>query len=367
MGEDKNVLGEVLKNLKTQGNFDISVCNGVKDIDDNPKFKKLELSTGQKMQLSSLVSQLPSIMALDGMAAASSLPKLYSVTIPDGLPYTLMVMNNGNLTSVMRDESGLFRSYATMTEYVAPRQLAISSVVLGTFAAMSLATGQYFLTQINSELDKIKMDMNTILAFLYGDKRAELMSEISFVKYAYENFNAISRSEQQRIATIAGVQQAKKVAMKDCEFYIYDLESTIEKGGDMVTTVDNALRICDSLKLSLQLCTMGSILETYLSQNFDPDYIRYIENDLSLYIDKCEKAMLSHVTTLAANVTSAKDLPIKKLPKEKLTAAINDILEPLKNHGESPLKKTLHDGLHSANNQTAYYISSDGEAYIKAV
>lgn len=41
MGEDKSVLGEVLKKLKTQGNFDISVCNGVKDIDDNPKFKKL--------------------------------------------------------------------------------------------------------------------------------------------------------------------------------------------------------------------------------------------------------------------------------------------------------------------------------------
>jgi len=367
MGEEKQELSKVFDELKNQGNFDISVCDHVKDIEDNPKYKKLEMTTQQKMQLSSLATQLPTIMALDGISALSNMPKLYSVTIPDGVPYTMMTMKNGNPTTVLRDEHGYFRGYADMAEYTSPANLALSSAVLGTFAVMSVATGQYFLTQINSELDKIKMGMNQILAFLYGHNRAELISEISFVKYAYENFNAISTSDAQRIATIAGVQQAKKVAIKDCEFYIYDLESTIEKGNDITSTVDKALRICDSLKLSMQLCIMGSILETYLSQNFDPNYILYIENDLSQYIDKCEKAMLGSLTTLHERVRTTKDIPIKKIPKDKLMADISVILEPLKDSAESALKKTLREGLHLAEKQKTFYLSADGDAYVKAV
>ena len=367
MGEEKQELLKVFDEMKKQGNFDISVCSNIHDIEDNPKYKKLETTTQQKMQLSALTSQLPAVAALDGISALSNMPKLYSVTIPDGVPYTLMTMKNGNMTTVLRDEHGYFRGYANMAEYTSPANLALSSAVLSSFAVMSVATGQYFLTQINSELDKIKMGMDQILAFLYGHNRAELISEISFVKYAYENFNAISTSDAQRIATIAGVQQAKKVAIKDCEFYIYDLESTLEKGNDISAIVDKALRICDSLKLSMQLCTMGSILETYLSQNFDPNYILYIENDLYRYIDKCETVMLTSLTTLYERVRTMKDIPIKKIPKDKLMSAINDILEPLKDSAESSLKKTLREGLHLPEKQKTFYLNDDGDVYVKAV
>ena len=59
--------------------------------------------------------------------------------------------------------------------------------------------------------------------FLYGDKKAELMSEISFTKYAFENYASIMAHEAQRAATITSLQSAKKVAMNDIEFYIHDL------------------------------------------------------------------------------------------------------------------------------------------------
>lgn len=79
MGEEKQELLRAFDELKKQGNFDISVCNNVHDIEDNPKYKKLEMTTQQKMQLSALTSQLPAVAALDGMAALSSMPKLYSL------------------------------------------------------------------------------------------------------------------------------------------------------------------------------------------------------------------------------------------------------------------------------------------------
>lgn len=52
MGEEKQELLRAFDELKKQGNFDISVCNNVHDIEDNPKYKKLEMTTQQKMQLS---------------------------------------------------------------------------------------------------------------------------------------------------------------------------------------------------------------------------------------------------------------------------------------------------------------------------
>lgn len=368
MGEEKQELLRAFDELKKQGNFDISVCSNIHDIEDNPKYKKLEMTTQQKMQLSALTSQLPAVAALDGMAALSSMPQLFVISVPAGVQGSLVQLSNGGYMNMLRGADGRFIGVAPLypiADYT--QSLALQSAVLGTFAVMSVATGQYFLTQINSELDKIKMGMDQILAFLYGHNRAELISEISFVKYAYENFNAISTSDAQRIATIAGVQQAKKVAIKDCEFYVYDLESTLEKGNDISAIVDKALRICDSLKLSMQLCTMGSILETYLSQNFDPNYILYIENDLSRYIDKCETAMLTSLTTLYERVRTIKDIPIKKIPKDKLMSAINDILEPLKDSAESSLKKTLREGLHLPEKQKTFYLNDDGDVYVKAV
>ena len=74
---------------------------------------------------------------------------------------------------------------------------------------MAFASGQYFITQVNSELQKINQNIDKILEFLYGDKKAELLSEVSFVKYAYENFSSIMAHDEQRVATIASLQNAK--------------------------------------------------------------------------------------------------------------------------------------------------------------
>ena len=49
----------------------------------------------------------------------------------------------------------------------------------------------------------MKLNIDKILEFLYGEKKAELMSEVSFVKYAYQNYGSIMGCNPQRIATIS--------------------------------------------------------------------------------------------------------------------------------------------------------------------
>ena len=237
---------QVLKELKKSGHFDISVCDNVPNIDDNPKFKKLELTTGQKMQMTALAGALPSVLATDavsGMAAITA--NLWVMDFPLGIPFTMVELGQGGFSNTLRGLDGRFVAQASLYPVgsAVSQQLATQAAIMGTFSAMSIVSGQYFLKQINSELSRIKYGMDKILEFLYGDKKAELMSEINFAKYAYENFGSIMSRPDQRAATIASLQEGKKVAMKDAEFYISDIASTMQESFGVESIVEKACAI----------------------------------------------------------------------------------------------------------------------------
>lgn len=128
--------------------------------------------------------------------------------------------------------------------------MSAQAALMGVFTAMSVASGQYFLSQINNEMWMMNMKLDEILEFLYGDKKTEL----SFIRYAYENYVSIMSHEQQRIATITSLQEAKKVAMKDIEFYINDLETTVsyktKDYADLESRTEKTFLIKESLELS---------------------------------------------------------------------------------------------------------------------
>lgn len=48
------------------------------------------------------------------------------------------------------------------------------------------------------------------MKFLTGDKKSELLAEIKFVKYAYDNFPYIMANDKHREATLCNIQFAKK-------------------------------------------------------------------------------------------------------------------------------------------------------------
>ena len=83
--------------------------------------------------------------------------------------------------------------------------------------------------------------------------------------------------------------------MKDIEFYLSDLNSIMadKKSSDISSTVPKMVRTKDCLDLSLQLYTMSNLLEVYYSENYDPNYISFVQSEASVYIGKCEKRLLN--------------------------------------------------------------------------
>lgn len=335
--------------------FEVRPYSGIDNLENKPGFTKLPLDPDKKMQVSALTGALPDLVANGAIAQA------YVLEFPNGISGVAMHYKSGGLGTPIMGEKGIV-GHASL--HPVSNQAAIC---YGAFNVMSIASGQYFLSEINSKLTKMKQSLDKILEFLYGDKRAELMSEVSFTKYAYENFGSIMSHDEQRAATIGSLQEAKKVAIKDIEFYMADLESTVNQKdiSDIAQLVDQAFRIKDGLELSMQLYVMSGLLEVYYAQNYDTGYIQYIEREMRTYIDKSEKHILADFSVLGKHIGDYKGTPFKKIDKAPYEKQISELVEMLNTGEESDLHKSLHTVLYAPEQKAEYYIGQDGNVYLK--
>lgn len=339
--------------LKTVDGFDIKPCEFKPDLDDKTKFIKLENGSAVKMQISAFMQQMPALAAV----AASG--DLYVATFPQGVPHVLGQLKDGRgyFGGIQDPQTGKFVGQAAFNP------VGGYAAVAAAFTVMSIATSQYYLTEINGKLNKIGQGVDKILDFLYGEKRAELMSEVMFAKYAYENYISIMAHADQRTATISGLQGTKKIAMKDLEFYIADLDGlSANIGKDIPETAERALRLKDSLDLSAQLYVMSGLMEAYYSQNTDEDYISYVEQEMTSYLDKSEKHILKDFAQIANPVLNYKGKGLNAETKKRIEQTMSELSEG----GENNLRKSLKEALHSPEKSAEYYIKTNGNIYMRA-
>lgn len=352
MDDCMSISKEQLEIMKSVGNFNIEPYSGQITVDQD--CVRLDMDKDNKRMVSAFMQYLPSLIA------TTTLSQSYIVSFPEGLPHVLTSLQQGGFGTIIQDHGKLV---GTASLYPTTSQ----AVALGVFTVMSIASSQYFLNQINNELKMMKLNIDKILEFLYGDKKAELMAEVSFVKYAYQNFSSIMKFDAQRIATISSLQSAKKVAMKDIEFYMSDLDSTVNsKGsGDIVSLVNRAFQIKESLELSMQLYGMSSILETYYAQNRESAYLKYIEAEMISYIDKCEKRMLSSFSILGKRISDYRGKLWDKIDKSSYEKIVGELVYSLNSGDESNLRKTFRVALQNTTLSTKYYLTKDGTVYLK--
>lgn len=337
--------------------FEIASCEQMTDIESRTGYKKLELTSAQKIQMGGLIQQLPAAFATGALSNA------YILKLPEGISVAChpMQYKTGGIGTPFQGADGKIVGHGSL------EKLSGQAAVLGMFNIMSVASGQYFLAEINSELKTINQKMDKILEFLYGDKKAELMAEISFTKYAYQNYNSIMEYEQQRLATIISLQESRKVAMKDIEFYMSDLDGILngKANSDIEELVDKASKIKDCLILSMQLYSMSSLLELYYAQNFDDSYICYLEEDVTTYISKCESRMLSNFSMLKSLVLNYKETVLKKVNKPALMEQVESVINLFGEGKESDMRKSLRTALHASEAKAEYYVNSNGDLYLK--
>ena len=343
--------------LSKSAKFEITPCD-LTSITPG-KYTSFQTSKLEKSQLGLLQSQLINV------ADTAALANAYIVKFPDGLPHTLMHLSQGGVSSTIVNTSGRIAGTASLFDV---QSLAAVSIC---FSLMSFATGQYYLQNIHNDLDMINLKIDQILGFLYGEKSAELLAEISFVNDAYKNYSSIMKHENQKISILSGLQDSKKIAMKDIEFYINDLSKTVQSDtksySDFENVVNDALRTKDSLELAIQLLTMANVLEVYYSENYDETYIDNVKQSISSYINKCDNRMLTEFSHLNGRNSEYTNIFRKKIDTSKMRVVLEDVIDSYSTVKDSNNRTSMINVLDSINSSVEYLVTTDGEIAYRVI
>ena len=336
--------------MRQFGDFNIEPANDI----NLSMYTPMAVSPETKIQIAGLAQQLPAMISNEAVS------KMYIMKFPEGINGMLTKLKRGGVSTMIKNpETQKFIASASLFE--ASQQAAL----LSTFTGLSVATGQYFLAEIHKELKIINQGIDDILKFLYGEKQAELLAEIEFARYAFQNYESIMTHDEQRIATLANLQTSKKVALRDFIFYLDDLDSTAVKK-DIKANADKIERLARSADMSVQLFLVTTLLEVYYAQNSDKDYLNYMRNSIDSIIEKADKRMLSSLTTFSTNVENhKKGIAQKAMDKNKMLPSIENRINEIKNTPAKEKFIDIRNVLDTYDASTEYIIDIDGNAYHK--
>ena len=186
MSEQDNSLAIIDNNVVKLNRVDEAI-----DYKTDARFRQIDNRTAA--QVSGLLQYLPQA------AAGNALKGTFRVEFPQGI--------SGQATFIPTSES--------------------APALLGLFTALSVVTSQYFLAQINQNLEEVQKKLDQVLNFLYSDKECEIYAEMQAVRTIYVNYPAIMNAAEQRTASIATIQHAKIVAERNIQFYYRDMNKRV--------------------------------------------------------------------------------------------------------------------------------------------
>lgn len=342
--------------LKSVG-CEVTSCNAPLDFGDATRFRKVVFPEQAGLAANALLQLVPAELAAE---AASN---TYVLRFPKGVQGSLMNLHQGGQSTVMRDAAGHFAGTASLYR-VDPVSLAAFQV----FSIASFATGQYFLTDISSKLTEVNKKLDDLLAFLQTSKRTELLSELTFVKYALANYSTIMLNEAQRIATIGNLQRAKTKAIADIEFYTERLESAVG-GKANEGQIQIVLQNKQGVDLASQLYAISGIMETYYSQNWNESYLANIKDDAKPLFALTQNRMIGALRTFSDKVfkelESRKKNPLAKNDVSQKEREVLRVFDTLNSQTESPLLILMTDALNKPSEETELYLRPDGTVYQK--
>lgn len=342
--------------LPTQNlNCEVTTSDISFDFGDTSRFRKIEFPEQTGLTANSLLQLLPAAAVSD---AAS---KTYILKFPKGVQGTLLQLRQGGYTTSIVDSTSHFSGSASLHP-VDPSSVALFNI----FTITSFATGQYFLSVISSKMSEINRKLDDVLTFLEDSKRTELLSELTFVKYAVNNYSTIMLSEPQRIATLSNIQRSKIRAVADIDFYTTELEHRTS-AKDAQKTKQPVLIAKQNLDLASQLYAISSIMEPYYAQNWNSAYLDNILAEANLFLGRSKNKVAAAISPYAKDIReSHKENFTSKFVKNPLNENEKQVLrisEEITVQVDHPLIAVIDSALKAPMKTSEIYLAADGSVY----
>lgn len=188
-------------------------------------------------------------------------------------------------------------------------------VANAVFSALSMVTGQYFLSEINSKLSSIDKKVDGIRQFLEMEKISGLWANEEYLQQVVRDFKSIQENEYLKQATIIQLQQIRKDSLANTNFYSTSFQlkkeelQQLKKNGkkkEIVIAVSELGNLFLCYKYVLHTYCLAYYLETVLSGNMDEHYLSAVQDDIKSPINEYKKGVKTLETEFNAFFAEAK-------------------------------------------------------------
>ena len=178
------------------------------------------------------------------------------------------------------------------------QQLSMApQIISGVFSVMSIVTGQYYMSQINNNLQKMEKEISDIKQYLKDDKKSRLLSREEFLRTTQDSLNYILENDMQKLSTITSIQKIKIDSLADINFYkmqinnLEDLSAEKDKIEEILMNVYEKCELISEYWYSLYLYCFAVYLEALVSQNYNQNYLKILKKDIA---EKCRTYKNEH-------------------------------------------------------------------------
>ena len=196
-------------------------------------------------------------------------------------------------------------------------------LALGVFNAMSMVTGQYFLSQINGKLGRIENGLSDIMDYLETEKRSEIIANDMTLMNIYRNLGHIMSNEFERQSTSVELKQIKKESLANINLFYSKIISSKNKlritskskAEDLSIVLEELERDIPQYWCAVRSYLNATVLGTILADMDDPAYLENIKEDMIEKVKQYNLACDSVVSSIDVFINKVKDLnKTKKLP-----------------------------------------------------
>ena len=152
--------------------------------------------------------------------AEKMLEGAYKVVIKEGMHLGSSSTKKGAVKGLLfSDDKNALVGQADWIKIDGKEVLRSTQIVSGVFNAMSIVTGQYYLSEINRDLTSIKAGVDEIHDFLKTDKASSIKADNITLMKMCRDYDYIMGNDSERLASSVELKRIKSESIKNIEFF----------------------------------------------------------------------------------------------------------------------------------------------------
>lgn len=293
-----------------------------------------KMASDELAQASMVLQYVPQFVALAAnnqavdTAFKAATAGTFRISLADGLHLAASKLTPGayrgiglsNATNQVAGSAELIKNNAALTIPQAPQ------IALGVFSALSLATGQYFMTQINGKLETITDGIDRIEQFLENSRRSELTAACQELNEQTARIEYIG-SEHDASEIITHLNNIRLAVRKHIPHYQAQIQALTadmqekDKAEDIDKKIQIVATYLQEYRYAVQIVAMTKMLELRIKNVMDPDQMAMYRQEIAECIELYKADYLSGEQSCKAYLDHSRVLNKRSIVQNVATAA----------------------------------------------